>query len=201
MKQRGVVVGVDGSAAAEAAVLWTADELARGGGELVVVHAWGAEVVGVDGSAAAEAAVLWTADELARGGGELVVVHAWGAEPEAACYAAGGHRTDPVDGFSQACQVVERALALARERHPTLEIGSSLVRGRATPVLLRAAAGADLLVLGSSAHRAGDGRLGTVLLACLRWPPCPVVVVQPEAVTPLGMATPVREASHEPPAL
>ncbi|WP_143590784.1 universal stress protein [Thermoactinospora rubra] len=142
-------------------------------------------VVGVDGLAA---------DEVARGGGELVVVRAWGAEPEVARY-AGARHTDEVDGFSQACQVVERALALARGRHPALEIGSSLVRGHATPVLLRAGADADLLVLGSSAHRAGDGRLGAVLLACLRWPPCPVVV-QPEAVPSLGAATPVGEASR-----
>ncbi|MEO3859917.1 hypothetical protein [Acrocarpospora sp. B8E8] len=41
---------------------------------------------------------------------------------------------------------------------------------------------ADLLVLGSTAHRAGDGRLGAILLTCLRWPSCPVVAVQPALI-------------------
>ncbi|GAA2882051.1 hypothetical protein GCM10020220_085410 [Nonomuraea rubra] len=46
-------------------------------------------------------------------------------------------------------------------------------------VLAEQARGADLLVLGSAAPLAGDGRLGAVVLSCLRRPPCPVVVVPP----------------------
>jgi nucleotide-binding universal stress UspA family protein len=49
--------------------------------------------------------------------------------------------------------------------------------------LLGLAKGADLLVLGSAAHQAGDGHLGAVLLACLRRPSCPVVVVHPQRST------------------
>ncbi len=43
-----IVVGIDGSAPSDAALLWAADEADRHGIELVVVHAWDYPYVGVD---------------------------------------------------------------------------------------------------------------------------------------------------------
>ncbi|GGS90563.1 universal stress protein [Nonomuraea spiralis] len=146
-------------------------------------------MVGIDGTGDCEAALLWAAEEADRRGARLVVVHAWEPRTEhRAPYAR--HPAEPA-GLEEACAgvVLDRALALARERIPGVAVEGRLVRGRPEAALAERARGAGLLVLGSAARRAGDGRLGAVLLTCLRLQPCPVVVVPaagPGGVRPAG---------------
>lgn|SRR5690606_4467910 len=152
-------------------------------------------VVGVDGTGDCDAALTWAADEAALTGARLVVVHAWETRERAfAPYAR--PRRKLLGAGEQAQAVLERALLRVRAAHPELEVAGRAVRGRPEAVLRHEARGAALLVLGSAAHQAGDGRLGAVLLACLRWPPCPVTVVgaaQPVTRRPFAA---VAAASH-----
>ncbi|WP_302893343.1 universal stress protein [Actinomadura luzonensis] len=135
-------------------------------------------VAGVDGTPAAEPALLWAAAE-AGPGGRLLIVHAW--EPIVAYHALYARQCAPGDLLERrlsALRVLDRAAGLVRKTCPGVAVECRLVPGRAETALPAAAEGADLLVLGSLAQRRGDGRLGAVLLSCLRWPPgCPVVVV------------------------
>ncbi|MDF2710516.1 MAG: hypothetical protein K0R62_6168 [Nonomuraea muscovyensis] len=134
-------------------------------------------VVGVDGTPGCEDALLWAAGEAERAGARLVVAHAWDAGERHAPYAPHAWPDDLRYRRSRATAVLDRAVALARDARPGLGVERRLVAGRAEAALTRVARGAALLVLGSAAHHAGDGRLGVVVLSCLRWPPCPVTVV------------------------
>ncbi|MFG3438866.1 universal stress protein [Nonomuraea sp. NPDC047897] len=135
-------------------------------------------VVGADGTPGCADALLWAAGEAERAGARLVVVHAWDAPGERqAPYAPPAWHDDLPYRRAGAAAVLDRAVALLRDAHPGLRVERRLLTGRPEVTLARAARGAALLVLGSAAHHAGDGRLGMVLLSCLRWPPCPVTVV------------------------
>lgn len=135
-------------------------------------------VAGADATRDCETALLWAADEAAARRGQLVIVHAWERRIQhKASYAQYAAHEDLA--YDRACgkTALERALTLVRGRFPGVPVEGRLVLGRPEPVLAEQARGADLLVLGSAAQLAGDGRLGAVVLSCLRWPPCPVVVV------------------------
>ncbi|GGO66763.1 universal stress protein [Nonomuraea cavernae] len=137
-------------------------------------------VVGTDGTPQSETALVWAADEAVRRQAELVIVHAWGAPAEHhAPYARYTWHRDLAFQRSRASAALDRAVAAVHDARPGLSVRPELVRGRPEVVLAGGAEGAELLVLGSAANQAGDGHLGPVLLACLRRPPCPVVVVPP----------------------
>lgn len=132
-------------------------------------------LVGVEGTATSESALLWAASEADRCGAALTIVHAWGAHLDhQAPYAGFSWRRDPSYLLSCGSAVIQRAVALAQEMFPELRVECRLERGRAQEILLRLAAEADLVVLGTP----GD-RIGAVLLTCLRECSCPVVVVPP----------------------
>jgi nucleotide-binding universal stress UspA family protein len=62
---------------------------------------------------------------------------------------------------------------------PEVKIVSTVVEGQAAVELVRAAQGADLLVVGSRGHSAFAGMLlGSVSEHCAAHAPCPVVVVR-----------------------
>ncbi|MFI6706476.1 universal stress protein [Nonomuraea sp. NPDC050478] len=140
-------------------------------------------VVGVDGRGGGDAALMWAAGEARRAGARLVVVHAW--EPRARAFAPYARPTGGNGTGEHAEAVLERAVLRARAAYPDVAVTGRTIRGRPEVVLRHEARAAALLVLGSAAHHAGDGRLGAVLLACLRWPPCPVAVIgTPQPTTP-----------------
>jgi nucleotide-binding universal stress UspA family protein len=58
---------------------------------------------------------------------------------------------------------------------PAVPVTVEVIEGLAARVLLDRAAGAELLVLGQAVG-AGQDIIGPVARACLRHPPCPVVV-------------------------
>jgi nucleotide-binding universal stress UspA family protein len=141
-------------------------------------------MVGVDGSAAGDAALLWAASEARVRRAELLVVHICDDHLlRAAPYASVFCRPDAERALADGQAIVGDAAARIAETHPDVPVRSRLLRGRPAEALLGLAKGADLLVLGSAAHHAGDGHLGAVLLTCLRWPSCPVVVVPPQCST------------------
>jgi nucleotide-binding universal stress UspA family protein len=139
-------------------------------------------VVGLDDTAMSRAALREAADEAMRSGADLEVVSAF----------------QPVNYWSDLYAVMspprgqlpEQAVARARqivsdvlgEEAHRMRIRLTVTEGPAGDVLLRAAAGARLLVVGSqSRSRLGGMALGSIALHCVVAATCPVMVVHPEA--------------------
>ena len=133
-------------------------------------------VVGVDGSEASKDALRWATGQADLTGASLVAViawefpAAWGGVPVPASY-------DPEQSAREAAEEVVKDVlgpdGLAR-------VDLRVVESRPAPALIEAAAGADLLVVGSRGHGAFSGMLlGSVSQHCVAHSPCPVVVVRP----------------------
>lgn len=75
--------------------------------------------------------------------------------------------------------VVEEALADARGRHPGVRATVEIRRGPAVPTIKKAAAGWDVVVVGSRGLGGVQGRLlGSVSQRLMRSAPCPVIVTR-----------------------
>jgi len=133
-------------------------------------------VVGVSGSRASAAALRWAADEARRRDARLDVVLCWSAEPRA-YYAPprGQHGSCGQEYARQLAATVRKVLDGDTPHGLTAEV----VEGAAERALPAAAAGADLLVLGSTSSGHAGFAVGPVIRACLGRVGCPVVVVGP----------------------
>lgn len=148
-------------------------------------------VVGVDGSAGSRAAMAEALVDAVRRGAALDVL---AASPVTLMW-AGGAPLDIPDTEAIRADTGRRAEELVdqvrREKSVAaipgvgdVDIRVIAAEGRPVRVLLDAAKGADLLVVGSRGR--GDVRsalLGSVALHCVTHAPCPVVVVHPGATT------------------
>jgi nucleotide-binding universal stress UspA family protein len=150
-------------------------------------------VVGFDGSEGGARALSWAVGEAAQRGGTVQAVTAW-------------QWTDPALGLDVRAEhdrmarlSLTEAIKGAVADHPEVPVAGDAVPGRPAEVLTRAAAGADLLVLGSHGHgRLFHAVLGSVAEECVRAAVCPVVVVPvPHEVTePAETAAPVTTATY-----
>ncbi len=138
-------------------------------------------VVGVDGSAESLAALRWAAQEARLRGARLCVVHAWFMPM---VFTSGPpllvlpETREELGG--EGGKVLSHALEAAAADVEGLTVERSVVEGSAAHCLLRAAEGADLLVLGSRGHGGFHGLLlGSVSQQCAHHAPCPVVIVRP----------------------
>jgi nucleotide-binding universal stress UspA family protein len=137
-------------------------------------------VAAVDGSDPSVAALRWAARraELARG--SLDAVMAWQYPADLTGY---GYppiaTTDDVDYAQIAEQVVADAIGQAVGRGVRVPVRPVVAEGRPADVLIEAAAGADLLVVGSRGH-GGFARalLGSLSRYCAEHAPCPVAVIR-----------------------
>ena len=130
-------------------------------------------VVGVDGSSASDAALAW-ADRYANAtGASLHLVSAWE-------WATAYGQPMMFDGYhpdSDALGVIEKARAALTV--PAERVHTSATQGHAGYVLVKAAAEAGLLVVGTEGHRAVSSvLLGSVSTYCIHHATCPVVVVR-----------------------
>jgi nucleotide-binding universal stress UspA family protein len=155
-----IVVGVDGSAPAAAALRWAAHEAAGRDARLTAVLAWGlfdqpGATVDIDPGYGAEDA-------------DRALGAALTAALPAAVAAAVEHRV-----------VVGEVVACLGAEH--VKLTTSVRPGGAAPVLLDAAVGADALVLGRRGV-GGFSRLlvGSVTEHAAHHAPCPLVVLPPE---------------------
>ncbi|MEV7061710.1 universal stress protein [Streptomyces collinus] len=133
-------------------------------------------VVGVDGSEPSLRAVDWAADEAALRGLPLRVVYAslW-ERYERAVFATGGDRSEQILNGVFVAAAHERA----RKRVPDLKVSTQVIPDGPTPVLVREARKASVLVLGSRGR--GDVAellLGSVSLTVAGRADCPVIVVR-----------------------
>jgi nucleotide-binding universal stress UspA family protein len=137
-------------------------------------------VVGVDGSRASTAALAWAAEQAGLTGASVEAVIAWhypvavGGIPFAPVGAA-----DFTDYGELATKLLSDAIAATVEPDGPVKVSSVVREGNAAQVLLEAARGADLLVVGSRGHGGfTEALLGSVSQACVHHARCPVVVIR-----------------------
>lgn len=136
-------------------------------------------VVGVDGSPASQRALEWAADEAARRGSALEVVHAEFARRE---FLSVYQRLQESEE-----SVLERAVRLAREMRPEVEVTGTMFEPPAAAALVRASEGAEMLVVGSRGRGAlRNVSAGSVAMECAHLARCPVVIVRPDRVAASG---------------
>jgi nucleotide-binding universal stress UspA family protein len=129
-------------------------------------------IVGVDGTEVGLNAVRWAAQEAARRDAPLLILHA-------APYVGRSEPTGaPPPELPRARGITAVAYTVARRSQPGVQASTEVVPDEPVDVLLRAAAGAQLLVLGSSATGAADEMvLATLNMRVAARSPVPVVVV------------------------
>ncbi len=135
-------------------------------------------VVGVDGSDTSLAALRWALHEAELRGAALTVVHAWqhvymGGIAGLAAYSI------PQTELEQDAQIaLDRAIKQAGPAPAGVDVTPILTEGKPATVLIDAAHGADLLVVGSRGHGGFAGLLmGSVSQQCAHHAPCPIVIV------------------------
>jgi len=137
-------------------------------------------VVGVDGSSTSRLAVRWAAEEatLRKAGLEAVFVWNTPQHPLVDVY-----ELPPQQELEAvARQTIEQILREEVGGSADLAIESVVAQGSPAPVLLDAAQGADLLVIGSRGMGSVKGlMLGSVSLHCVTRADCTVVVVHAPA--------------------
>lgn len=135
-------------------------------------------VVGVDGSDGGVAALKWALHEAALRGASVDAVHAWEYPYVADVTGMAAYPVGRGDLEHVARQTLDRAVEKAGPAPDGVPVARVLGHGGAAGVLLDAAKGADLLVVGTRGHGGFAGLLlGSVSQQCAHHAPCPVVVV------------------------
>jgi nucleotide-binding universal stress UspA family protein len=137
-------------------------------------------VVGVDGSSGSRTALRWAMAHARLLDTRVEAVAAW-QEPLVYRYSPDRSLTTP-DGDTIGTLTEKILLAtvaeVVAEGGPPVDVQTRTVQGHAAEVLLGAAAGAQLLVVGARGHNTFAGiLLGSVSQHCIQHAPCPVVVV------------------------
>jgi nucleotide-binding universal stress UspA family protein len=159
---------------------------ARSFGITVVIlpHMGGRIVVGVDGSPESVAALRWAGEEARIRGATLVAVTAWENSQVAAMGMPGGLvPPDLSPQLKQGAEELQQA-ALREAGIDPGEVEGSVREGGAAGVLLDAARGSDMLVVGSRGHGGfKELMLGSVSQQCAHHAACPVVIVRSDATS------------------
>ena len=133
-------------------------------------------VVGVDGSPSSMRALRWAIRQAKLAGAEVEAVTAW-SYPSGYGWASFGEGA--VDFEGDAGKILFEALAEVSGIAPDVVVEPLVVQGHAADVLVRAAEGADLLVVGSRGHGGFAGMLlGSVSQHCVHHASCPVLILQ-----------------------
>ena len=142
-------------------------------------------VVGVDGTAASTAATHWAVREARLRHATVHLVCACYHDPRLrAHYAPLAQTPDRDEHEATSRERLTAAAEIARRHLPPARVMAELASGLPARALLDRAAGAQMLVLGTSrpapqhAQHARDA-IGAVARACLSKAPCPVVIVAP----------------------
>ncbi|MFB7462273.1 universal stress protein [Streptomyces sp. NPDC056224] len=131
-------------------------------------------VAGVDGSPESRAAADWAAREAVRRDLRLNVVHAWFWQPLELPLVQ-----DREAEARRADDILKEAEDELVQRHPGLTLTAEVLSDAPVPALLRAAEGAEMLVLGTRGHGAlADFLLGSYGRQVIAAAGCPVVSVR-----------------------
>ena len=136
-------------------------------------------VVGIDGSDESKRALHWALNEARLREAKLVAVHSWTYQFTAGPgYLPGADPEVRASIQKEAEQVIDDALA--EFATGGVEIERSAPEGQPSAMLVEAAEGAELLVVGSRGRGGFSGLLlGSVSQQCAHHAPCPVVIVPP----------------------
>jgi nucleotide-binding universal stress UspA family protein len=137
-------------------------------------------VVGVDGSSSSKAALAWAVEQAGLTGSSVEAVIAWhypvmvGGIP----FAPIGVIDSP-DYGDFAGQVLSDVIGATVDPDGPVTVSSVVREGSAAQVLLEAANGAEMLVVGSRGHGGfAEALLGSVSQACVHHAACPVVIIR-----------------------
>lgn len=132
-------------------------------------------VVGVDGFESSKAALRWAIRQAKLTGAVVEAVTAWHAPAGTGWVPT----TDMPDYQADAFAVLSEAITELCAVDPDVQVCPRVVEGRAEQVLVAAADGADLLVVGSRGHRGlAEALLGSVGKHCADNASCPVVIMR-----------------------
>ena len=138
-------------------------------------------MAGTDGSAGSQAALRWALAQARVRGARLDVVHVWHYPWVVVAAGAAGAGVGREEYEAEGRRVLEQSIAELAAARGDVEIHGRLGTGNAAEVLVRAAADADLLVVGSRGRGGFKGLLlGSVSLQCAHHATCPVVIVPGE---------------------
>jgi nucleotide-binding universal stress UspA family protein len=142
-------------------------------------HEEGPVVVGVDGTELSDDAVAFAFEAATARGAPLVAVHAWSDAEIAAAWAMLPGTVDRDYLQARAERVLAERIEPWRAKFPDLAVREVVVRDRPEHALLRHAAGAALVVVGSRGRGAFTGLgLGSVSQDMLHHAECPVAVAR-----------------------
>jgi nucleotide-binding universal stress UspA family protein len=137
-------------------------------------------VAGVDGSPSSLAALQWAVRQAGRTGGTVQAVIAWQYPATVSGYGWAPVAVVEAGEYEEIAQkAVAGAVAAMDTAGSDIHISTRVQRGNAAQVLIDAAAGASLLVVGSRGHGGFAGALlGSVSQHCVHHAPCPVAVIR-----------------------
>jgi nucleotide-binding universal stress UspA family protein len=142
-------------------------------------------VAGVDGSPSSLSALRWAIRQACLTGATVDAVIAWHYPDLAASggYAIALAGVDP--GFQEMAEkTVTEAISSTLSSGSDVRVHPQVTGGNAAQVLLDAAAGADLLVVGSRGYGGfTEALLGSVSQHCVHHARCPVVIIRGEDAT------------------
>ena len=132
-------------------------------------------VVGVDGFESSRAALRWAIHQAKLTGAVVDAVTAWQVPAGSGLIPV----ADLPDYQDDARIILTEAIAEMYAVDTEVEVRPYVTEGRAGPVLVGAAEGADLLVVGCRGHGGlAEAMLGSVGQYCVHHAPCPVVVMR-----------------------
>jgi nucleotide-binding universal stress UspA family protein len=142
-------------------------------------------VAGTDGSAGSQAALRWALGEARLRKARLEVVHVWHYPWVVVAAGAAAAGVGREEYEAEGRRVLEQSIAELAAEFGDVEVHPRLGTGNAAEVLVRAAAEADLLVIGSRGRGGFTGLLlGSVSLQCAHHATCPVAIVPGEQLRP-----------------
>jgi nucleotide-binding universal stress UspA family protein len=137
-------------------------------------------VVGVDGSEGSKTALAWAMTQARRTGATVEAITTW-QDPATYGYSYGW--LPALDQGDSIATIMTKVLGdtvaeVSANLDTPVTVLSRVVNGHPAQVLVDAAAGAQMLVVGCRGHGTFAGiMLGSVSQHCVQHPPCPVVVV------------------------
>jgi nucleotide-binding universal stress UspA family protein len=140
-------------------------------------------VAGVDGSASSITAMRWAMRQAELTAAAVDAVIAWHYPVAAASYGWAPVGMEQVSDFKEIAEkILADAISNAVDPASDVSVRSHVVEGNPAQVLIEAAAGADLLVVGSRGHGGfAEALLGSVSQHCVQHATCPVVVIRNQA--------------------
>lgn len=144
---------------------------------------YGPVVVGVDGSEVSQKATHYAFAEAAARGAELIAVHTWmDMQVQASLAGLSAAQTEWAEVEKEQGALLTERLAEFQAEYPDVPVKKVIARDRPVRALADAAAGAQLLVVGSHGRGGFKGMLlGSTSRALLQNAPCPMMVVRPDS--------------------